>query len=83
MRPASQFFSDLSPVSQPLSSDIDIHSLVISYEHEVCKKVLSAFYVARAIFVEYDVEGTPKLPTFPSLLRRGLKAPCSVDKRHQ
>ena len=30
-------------------SDIDIHSLVTSYEHEARKKVLSAFYLAHNI----------------------------------
>jgi fatty acid synthase subunit alpha, fungi type len=51
----------VSHFTATLLSDIDIHSLVVSYEPEACKKVLSAFYVARDILVEYDVEGTPKL----------------------
>lgn len=58
-------------------SDIDIHSLVASYEHEARKKVLSAFYVAHAILVEYDVEGTPKLAT-PSLLAEALSGRASI-----
>jgi hypothetical protein len=42
-----------------LLSDIDIHSLVASYDHEACKKVLFAFYVVHATLVNYNVEGTP------------------------
>jgi fatty acid synthase subunit alpha len=61
-RPASLSHFTTAPLS-----DIDIHSLVASYEHEPRKKVLSAFYTARAALVEYDVEGTLKLAT-PSLL---------------
>jgi fatty acid synthase subunit alpha, fungi type len=60
-----------------LLSDIDIHSLVASYEHEARKKVLSAFYVAHAILVKYNVEGTPKLPT-PSLLAESLSGRASI-----
>jgi len=76
-RPASQFLSEPSPISQSLSSDIDIHSLIASYEHEPRKKVLSAFYIARATLVEYDVEGTPKLAT-PSLLAEALSGRASI-----
>jgi len=32
-------------------------ALVAPYEHEARKKVLSAFYVAHAILVKYNVEG--------------------------
>ncbi|KAF8271214.1 fatty acid synthase [Lactarius quietus] len=60
-----------------LLTDIDIHSLVASYEHEARKKVLSAFYVAHAILVKYNVEGTPKLAT-PSLLAEALSGRASV-----
>jgi fatty acid synthase subunit alpha, fungi type len=58
-------------------SDIDIHSLVASYEHEARKKVLSAFYVAYAVLVEHAVEGTPKLAT-PSLLAEALSGRASI-----
>jgi fatty acid synthase subunit alpha len=57
----------ISHFTTTLLSDIDIHSLVASYEHEARKEILSAFYLARAALVEYDVEGTPKLAA-PSLL---------------
>jgi fatty acid synthase subunit alpha, fungi type len=60
-----------------LLSNIDIHSLVASYEHEARKKVLSAFYVAHTILVKYNVEGTPKLPT-PSLLSEALSGRASI-----
>jgi fatty acid synthase subunit alpha len=60
-----------------LLSDIDIHSPVASYEHEARKKVLSAFYVARTILVEYDIEETPKLAT-PSLLAEALSGRASI-----
>jgi hypothetical protein len=63
MQRASQFFSRPSPISQPHSSDIDIHSLVASYENEARKEVLSAFYVAHAVLVEYDIEGSLPLPS--------------------
>jgi hypothetical protein len=39
---------------------------------------LSAFYVARAILVEYDVEGTPKLVATPSLLAEALSGHASI-----
>ena len=65
----------LSAVSHTLS-DIDIHSFVASYEPEACKKVLPAFYVTRAVLVEYDVEGTPKLAT-PSLPADSLSGHAS------
>jgi fatty acid synthase subunit alpha, fungi type len=55
----------------------NIHSLVASYEHEARKKVLSAFYIAHAILVKYNVEATPKLPT-PSLLSEALSGHASV-----
>ena len=67
----------VSHFTTTLLSDIDIHSLVASYEHEARKKVLSAFYVAHAILVKYNVEGTPKLPT-PSLLAEALSGRASV-----
>jgi fatty acid synthase subunit alpha, fungi type len=60
-----------------LLSDIDIHSPVALYEHEARKKVLSAFYVAHAILVEYDVEDTPKLAT-PFLLAEALSGRASI-----
>jgi fatty acid synthase subunit alpha len=47
------------------------------YEHEARKKVLSAFYVARAILVVYDIEGTSKLAT-PSLLAEALSGRASI-----
>ena len=61
----------VSHFAATLLSDIDIHSLVASYKHEVRKKVFSAFYIARTILVEYDVEGTRK-PATPSLLAEVL-----------
>jgi fatty acid synthase subunit alpha, fungi type len=67
----------VSHFTTTLLSGIDIHSLVASYEHEARKKVLSAFYVAHAILVKYNVEGTPKLPT-PSLLAEALSGRASV-----
>ncbi|KAI9439787.1 fatty acid synthase [Lactarius indigo] len=67
----------VSHFTTTLLSDIDIHSLVASYEHEARKKVLSAFYVAHAILVKYNVEGTPKLAT-PSLLAEALSGRASV-----
>jgi fatty acid synthase subunit alpha, fungi type len=51
----------VSHFTTTLLLDIDIHSLVASYENEARKKVLSAFYVAHAVLVKYNVEGTPKL----------------------
>jgi fatty acid synthase subunit alpha len=39
---------------------------------------LSAFYVARAILVEYDIEGTPKLVATPSLLAEALSGHASI-----
>jgi fatty acid synthase subunit alpha, fungi type len=62
---------------QVTAANIDIHSLVASYDHEARKKVLSAFYVAHAILVKYNVEGTPKHPT-PSLLSEALSGHASV-----
>jgi fatty acid synthase subunit alpha, fungi type len=67
----------VSHFTTTLLSEIDIHSLVASYEHEPRKKVPSAFYVARANLVEYDVEGTPKLAT-PSLLAEALSGRASI-----
>ena len=67
----------VSHFTTTLLSDIDIHPLVDSYENEARKKVLSAFYVARAILVEYDVEGIPKLAT-PSLLAEALSGRASI-----
>ncbi len=67
----------VSHFTTTLLSDVDIHSLVASYEHEARKKVLSAFYVAHAILVKYNVEGTPKLAT-PSLLAEALSGRASV-----
>ena len=54
-----------------LLSDIDIHFLVASYEHEMRMKVLFTFYIAHAILVKYAIEGTPKLATH-SLLAETL-----------
>jgi hypothetical protein len=65
--PPCDSYQSRLPFTTTLLSDIDIHSLVASYEHEPRKKVLSAFYTTRAALVEYDVEGAPKLIT-PSLL---------------
>ena len=67
----------VSHFTTTLLSDIDIHSLVASYQNEVRKEVLSAFYVAHAVLVEYDVEGTPKLST-PSLLAEALSGRASI-----
>ena len=67
----------VSHFTTTLLSDIDVHSLVASYEHEARKKVLSAFYVAHAVLVVYDVKGTPKLAT-PSLLTEALSGRASV-----
>jgi hypothetical protein len=64
---------------QVTAANIDIHSLVASYDHEARKKVLSAFYVAHAILVKYNVEGTPKHPT-PSLLSEALSGHASVSR---
>jgi hypothetical protein len=69
--PASLFFSGPSPISQPHSSLISISTPSSPREHEAHKKVLSAFYVAHAILVEFDAEGAPKLAT-PSLLAEAL-----------
>ena len=66
-------------------SDIDICSLVTSYEHEARKKALSAFYIAHGILLEYAVKGilSSSLPLL-SLPRRFQAAPqflpSSVDR---
>ena len=75
----------VSHFTTTLLSDIDLRSLVASYEPEARKKVLSAFYAARAILVEYDVlEGAPSSLPLPSLPRRFQATPqflpVSVDK---
>jgi len=67
----------VSHFTTTLLSNIDIHSLVASYEHEARKKVLSAFYLAHTILVEHDVEGTPKFTT-PSLLAKALSGHASI-----
>jgi fatty acid synthase subunit alpha, fungi type len=67
----------VSHFTTTLLSDIDIHSLVASYEHEARKKILSASYLARAILVEYDAEGTSKFAT-PSLLAETLSGRASI-----
>jgi hypothetical protein len=46
LRRLAILFRAVSPFTNTLIPDIDIHSLVASYEHEARKKVLSAFYVA-------------------------------------
>jgi malonyl CoA-acyl carrier protein transacylase len=67
----------VSHFSTTYLSNIDIHSLVASYEHEARKKVLSAFYVAYAVLEEHAVEGTPKLAT-PSLLAEAHTGRASI-----
>jgi len=56
----------VSHFTTTLLFDIDIHFLIASYKHEACKNDLSTFYMACAVLVEYDIEGTLKLAT-PSL----------------
>ena len=67
----------ISHFTTTLLSDIDIHSLIASYEHKVRMKVLSTFYVACTILMEYAVEGTPKLTT-PFLLAETLSGCTSI-----
>jgi fatty acid synthase subunit alpha len=56
-----------------LLSDIDIHPLIASCEHDP-----SAFYIAHATLVEYNVKGTPRLTT-PSLLAEVLPGCASIQ----
>ena len=67
----------VSHFSTTYFSDIDIHSLLASYEHEAHEKALSTFYIAHGILVEYSVEGTPKFAT-PSFLAELLSGRASI-----
>ena len=66
----------VSHFSTTYFSDIDIHSLLASYEHEAREKALST-YIAHGILMEYSVEGTPKFAT-PSFLAELLSGRASI-----
>lgn len=70
-------FRALSHFGATYLSDIDIHSLVSSFDTDSRKLVLSAFFLAYATLQENKVEGLPKLPT-PSLFALAKEGETSV-----
>ena len=58
-------------------SDIDIHSLVSSFDIDSRKVVLSSFFLAYATLQSNEIQGLPQLPT-PSLFAQAKDGETSV-----
>ncbi|KAI0046589.1 fatty acid synthase [Auriscalpium vulgare] len=67
----------LSQFSATLLADIDLHSLVASFDVDARKVVLSSFYSAYATLQKYNAPGIPALAT-PSLLSGAKEGTTSV-----